>query len=273
MLAFIFNTALLVVTLSVVRRFEKRVPIESEQSTAEVVIDWKLAALKWGMNQLLAPVTTACSLMLVNAAGGGWIHLRSDGWWFPLSLMIYIMAIELWAYLMHRAQHAWPFLWAMHSLHHSAEALSVVTGARHFWLENPLIAAVFPILGIVFKVPREVVMPIVLLYFLPDGFAHTNIRLSLGRFGLLLNNPQYHRVHHSIEPQHQNKNFCKMLPLFDVIFGTAWKPGKDEFPATGLVPRETASGFREGIIWPIRHKLPIQKLDCSRIRRLIPGIY
>jgi sterol desaturase/sphingolipid hydroxylase (fatty acid hydroxylase superfamily) len=254
---FIGNAAALGVILLVARQFEKRFPIESEQSTAEVIVDWKLAALRYGTNHLLTPVTNACALMLVNAAGGGWIHLRSDGWWFLLSLMVLIMAIDLWVYLAHRAQHKFAVLWAMHSLHHSAEAVSMVTGARHFWLENPLIAAVFPVLGIVFKVPEEMVSPILLLYFLPDGLAHMNIRLSLGRFAFCLNNPQYHRIHHSVEPQHQNKNFCKMLPLFDVIFGTAWKPGKDEFPMTGLVPREKATGILDGIIWPVRHRVPV----------------
>lgn len=91
------------------------------------------------------------------------------------------------------------------------------------------------------------------LYLLPDGLAHTNVRVQLGRFGFWLNNPQYHRIHHSIEPQHRNKNFCKALPLFDVIFGTAYKPGKDEFPATGLVPSDKPVGIIDGIIWSIRH--------------------
>jgi sterol desaturase/sphingolipid hydroxylase (fatty acid hydroxylase superfamily) len=244
------------VVFLIARQFEKRSPIETEQSAAEVIVDWKLASLRFGSGQLLSPIKNACAIMLVNAAGGGWITLRSDGWWFLLSFIILILAIDLWAYLAHRAQHKFAVLWAMHSLHHSAEALSMVTGARHFWLEDPLISAVFPVVGIVFKVPPEMVTPITLLYFLAgDGMAHLNLRVPLGRFALIFNNPQYHRIHHSVERQHQNKNFCKMLPLFDLIFGTAWKPGKDEFPMTGLVPREQATGFLDGIIWPVRHRL------------------
>jgi sterol desaturase/sphingolipid hydroxylase (fatty acid hydroxylase superfamily) len=146
-------------------------------------------------------------------------------------------------------------LWAMHSLHHSAEALSIITGARHFWLESAIHTAVVPVLGIIFKVPPEVATTVAFIYLLPDGMAHLNLRLSLGRFALVLNNPQYHRIHHSLEAQHYNKNFCKMLPLFDVIFGTAWKPGMDEFPVTGLAG-EKATGFVDGIIWPIRLRLP-----------------
>jgi sterol desaturase/sphingolipid hydroxylase (fatty acid hydroxylase superfamily) len=240
------------------RHFEKRFPVDSEQyggsSTADVIVDWKLAAVQIGSSMLLSPMTTACSIMLVNAAGGGWIHLRSDGWWFLLSVIVAIVALDFWTYLVHRAQHKIPLLWAMHSLHHSAESLSVITGARHFWFEGAIGTAFIPVVGIVFKIPPDVMTVVAWLYLLPDGLAHLNVRLSLGRFALCLNNPQYHRIHHSVEPEHWNKNFCKGLPVFDVIFGTAWKPGKDEFPATGLAG-EKATGFVDGFIWPIRHWL------------------
>jgi sterol desaturase/sphingolipid hydroxylase (fatty acid hydroxylase superfamily) len=239
----------------IARQFEKRSPIEPEQSTANVVVDWKLGGLRFVLSRLLAPVTNACTVMLVNAAGGGWIQLRADGWWFLFSFMVLIIANDLVGYFVHRAQHKFSVLWAMHSLHHSAEALSMVTGARHFWLEGPLTSTVFPVMAIVFNAPPNMVMLVMLFYFLAgDGLAHLNMRLSLGRFSLCIQNPQYHRIHHSVEPQHRDKNFCRLLPLFDVIFGTAWKPGKDEFPKTGLVG-EKAIGFVDGFIWPVRHWL------------------
>jgi sterol desaturase/sphingolipid hydroxylase (fatty acid hydroxylase superfamily) len=263
MILSLYSIPAIAAILWVARFSEKRFPAESEQSTAEVIVDWKLAATRIGLDQLISPIANASGIMLVNAAGGGWFHLRSDGWWFLFSVMLFILASDLWGYLLHRAYHKFPVLWAMHSLHHSAPALSIITGVRHFWLEDAINTAVFPILGIIFKVPPEVVAIVTFIYILPEGLSHSNIRLSLGRYSLIFNNPQYHRIHHSAEPQHQNKNFCKMLPLFDVIFGTAWKPGKDEFPATGLVPREKPTGFLDGIIWPIRHKLPVQRLSRS----------
>jgi sterol desaturase/sphingolipid hydroxylase (fatty acid hydroxylase superfamily) len=257
--------AVLIFVLLITRRFEKRNPVESEQSRAEVIVDWKLAAVKLGANKLLYPIATGYGIIVINAAGGGLINLRSDGWWFLLSLVIIMLAIDLLTYVIHRAQHKFPVLWAMHSLHHSAEAMSMVTGIRHFWFEEIYAAPIFWIFGIIFKVPPEVTSTAVLLFFLlGDGFVHLNMRVSFGSFVLWLNNPQFHRIHHSVEPQHRDKNFCKMFPLFDVIFGTAWKPGKDEFPATGLTPRETASGFLDGIIWPVRHLLPVQKLNLRR---------
>ena len=261
---FIYGIITAIAIPLIARHFEKRFSVDSQQyggsSTANVILDWKLAAVQIGITMLLSPITTACGIMVINAAGGGWIHLRSDGWWFLLSVMVVIVAVDLWSYVVHRAQHKFPVLWAMHSLHHSAEALSAVTGARHFWLEGVISTAVLPVVAIVFKIPPEVATVVTWLWLLPDGLSHLNIRLSLGRFALCLNNPQYHRIHHSVEAQHRDKNFCKMLPLFDVIFGTAWKPGKNEFQMTGLVPHERATGVLDGIIWPVRHRLPVQRM-------------
>src|SRR3974377_466390 len=116
MILFFTGTAILVIMLVTARKFEKRPPIEAEQSTAEVVVDWKLAAFKWSTSQLLKPVTSAYTMLLVATAGGGWIHLLSDGWWFLLSFIVLILALDFWTYLIHRAQHKLPVLWAMHSL-------------------------------------------------------------------------------------------------------------------------------------------------------------
>jgi sterol desaturase/sphingolipid hydroxylase (fatty acid hydroxylase superfamily) len=250
----LWSVPAIAVILWIARFCEKRYPVESEQPNAAIIVDWKLAAIRIGMDQLIAPLTSASGIMIVNAAGGGWFRLRSDGWWLLLSVILIILATDFLTYLLHRAEHKFPVLWAMHSLHHSAEALGIITGARHFWLEDAINTVAFSVLGIIFNVPPEVVTIVALVYLLPCGLSHLNVRFSLGRFALVVNNPQYHRIHHSVEPQHWNKNFCQMLPLFDVIFGTAWKPGKDEFPKTGL-SGERATGFLDGVIWPVRHRV------------------
>jgi sterol desaturase/sphingolipid hydroxylase (fatty acid hydroxylase superfamily) len=251
----LWSTPTIVLIVGALWFLQRKFPLEPEQPRAAIVADWKLVGLRLVAIILIGPIATATAIIIINAMGGGWVHLRSDGWWFPLSVVVVILATDFWSYLLHRAEHKFPVLWAMHSLHHSAEALSMVTGARHYWLEGAINTAVFPVIGILFKIPPEVVATVATIYIVPDGILpHLNMRLPLGRFSLWIQNPQYHRIHHSLEPQHFNKNFCKMLPLFDVIFGTAWKPGEDEFPKTGLAG-EKAIGFVDGIIWPVRHRL------------------
>jgi sterol desaturase/sphingolipid hydroxylase (fatty acid hydroxylase superfamily) len=237
---------------------ERRYAIEPSLPRADVIMDWKLAAVRIGVDQLTAPLMSISGVMIVNAAGGGWWKLRSDGWWFLLSMIVLILATDFLSYLLHRAAHRFPILWAIHSLHHNAESLSMITGARHHWLEDVTDTVAFWTVGILFKSPPELTTFVALTYLLPCALTHMNVRLSFGTLALVINNPQYHRIHHSIEPQHWNKNFCRMLPLFDIVFGTAWRPGKNEFPRTGLVPREKATAL-DGLIWPIRHKIQALK--------------
>jgi hypothetical protein len=93
-----------------------------------------------------------------------------------------VVALDLYKYTFHRLQHAIPFLWAMHSFHHSANAVTFITGARHFWLERVLSDAFLPIMAILF------------------------------------------------------------------LFGTAWVPRPDEYPATELVPPERVD-IINSVIW------------------------
>jgi sterol desaturase/sphingolipid hydroxylase (fatty acid hydroxylase superfamily) len=252
--AFPVIAALLIAPLVVAMLWaERRFPIEPTQPRAAVHVDYKLAALNMLPKFLLGPLPGGCAAVIVNAAGGGFIALRADGLWFFLALAIFLLATDCVAYFVHRAQHSVPTLWAMHSLHHSAEALTLVTGARHFWVEQLLTTAFLPVVAILFQTPTTVIAVATVFYLFFDACVHVNIRVPFGIFGLVLNNPQYHRIHHSVRSEHLNRNFCKLLPLLDLIFGTAYLPAPDEYPPTGLGADEGASGWLDGLIWPFRH--------------------
>ena len=62
---------------------------------------------------------------------------------------------------------------------------------------------------------------------------HSGIRVQLPWPDKILVTPQVHRIHHSIETKHYSRNFADVLPIFDAVFGTYHRPGKDEFPPTG----------------------------------------
>lgn len=65
-------------------------------------------------------------------------------------------------------------------------------------------------------------------------FVHMNIPVGFGRLWWLATSPQWHRIHHSIQPEHRDKNFAFYFPLLDVVFGTAYVPRPGEFPPTGV---------------------------------------
>ena len=95
-----------------------------------------MTALTVVLVRLAAPVTAICGTRIAGFFGGGLIHLPTKGGWYLASLLVLVLAVDLHRYAMHRLSHAVPFLWAMHSFHHSAEAISFLTGARHHWVEQ-----------------------------------------------------------------------------------------------------------------------------------------
>ena len=262
---FLFVIAL----VSIARIMERRWPIAATPAS-EVIEDWKLVSVNLALSILLAPLTTVSAGIILSTLGHGWIHLPVHGYWYFVSLVILVVITDLYTYTFHRFQHAIPFLWAMHSFHHSANALTFTTGIRHLWMERVMVSAVLPIMPILFDIPPDTQLIISLIHFFPDSCAHLNVRFPMGRMITVLNNPQWHRIHHSAMPEHRDKNFASLLPLWDILFGTAWIPKPDEYPVTGLDPPVRVSVI-DGVIWPFRHlRWPAIFLRRSRSQMIVP---
>ena len=167
---------------------------------------------------------------------------------FWLGLIVFVLAMDLGEYLFHRAQHAIPWLWKLHSLHHSDPNMSALTANRHFW-GDPLLKAVtiWPAAGALLR-PTPGMLAIYLWMGLWHTVVHTNIRLDFGRLSWLLNSPAYHRRHHSSDPAHFNSNFSALFPIFDVLSGAYHRP--DGYPETGQP--DHPKGIIDAALWPVR---------------------
>jgi sterol desaturase/sphingolipid hydroxylase (fatty acid hydroxylase superfamily) len=219
----------------------------------EKCLEYKLCGAIYLAHWLVDASAVAIPIMLINSMGGGLVHLASSGLWYVPSFVFYLIVFDLYVYLVHRAYHKIPLLWSMHSLHHSATALSTTTGGRHFWFETVVGAFVFaPLLGLLVWVPDNILLPITFLNFFVGAVSHFDVPIPLGKFSILFTGPQWHRIHHSRLPQHRDKNFANFFPIFDVLFGTAWIPSHDEFPVSGLDTGDKPTSVFEGMIWPLR---------------------
>jgi sterol desaturase/sphingolipid hydroxylase (fatty acid hydroxylase superfamily) len=179
-----------------------------------------------------------------------------------LALMTLMFASDFIYYWWHRFQHTNRWLWAQHTLHHSERSLSVLTSMRHHWLEDPirLFTQALPLGFVLFVAPPSVAWVGSILALWPF-FIHLNLRLPMGPFTVVFAGPQYHRIHHSILPQHLDKNFAAFFPLWDIIFGTACIPAKGEYPPTGIVGVETDS-YAKALFSPF--------MDWARMARGLP---
>ena len=51
--------------------FQRKFPVEPEQSMTAVIADWKLAGLRIVLRTLIGPLAAASGIMIINATGGG----------------------------------------------------------------------------------------------------------------------------------------------------------------------------------------------------------
>jgi sterol desaturase/sphingolipid hydroxylase (fatty acid hydroxylase superfamily) len=204
------------------------------------------------MYAVLYPLSVGLTTLTVNRLGGGLLELPASGVGLAIAVPCYALLMDGGEYLFHRAQHRIPFLWAMHSLHHSDPAVNISTAPRHFWWEMLLKAAtIYALIGLLVKA-NTVVVGFYTFLGLYNYVLHMNLRVGFGRWQPLLNSPQFHRLHHSALPEHHNCNFNQFFPIFDVLCGTYRQPGKCEYPPTGLADAQAPQTLRSMLLWPWR---------------------
>jgi sterol desaturase/sphingolipid hydroxylase (fatty acid hydroxylase superfamily) len=199
------------------------------------------------------PLTAAVSIAVANALGGGLIVLNSHGLGAVASFLVVLLTLDALEYAFHRLQHAWPVLWKLHSLHHSAVEFNVTVTWRHHWVEVLIKGCLlYPLVGVLFKVDPLISALTAIVFAVGNYFAHLNLRVDLGRYVTWVNNPQYHRLHHSSRAEHFDHNFTQLLPLWDQLFDTQWVPAKHEWPDTGLDDGTQPRSLLEAFCWPLR---------------------
>lgn len=200
-----------------------------------------------------APTIGTISTLIVNAMGGGLIHLPNAGRGLVASVLAYTIAMDFGEYVFHRAQHRFAPLWAMHSMHHSDPAMNVSTTLRHFWAEYALKAATtYLAIAMLLRITPLIAGLYVVISLASSFFFHLNLRLGFGRIDMIINSPQYHRIHHSIRGEHRDKNFAAIFPIFDLVFGTRYRPMVGEYPPSGLDDRDSPSTMMDALLWPLR---------------------
>jgi sterol desaturase/sphingolipid hydroxylase (fatty acid hydroxylase superfamily) len=88
--------------------------------------------------------------------------------------------------------------------------------------------------AIIFKVPPVNIAILSLIPYAWNYLAHANINLGFGPLWWFLVSPNYHRVHHSLLPEHIDRNFANWFPIWDIMFGTAVRPRWSKCPSTGV---------------------------------------
>jgi sterol desaturase/sphingolipid hydroxylase (fatty acid hydroxylase superfamily) len=172
--------------------------------------------------------------------------LHIGRWPIWLSAPLLLVSLDFCEYLYHRAQHAIPWLWRRHALHHSDPCMNATTAERHWWGDFLLKAILFNAPLAVLLQPGALDYGIYALISFYNLFTHANLRVNFGRWSWVLNSPAYHRLHHAREARFYGANYAALFPIFDVVLGSYRRPS--EYVETGQ-DREPRS-ILEALAWP-----------------------
>lgn len=170
-----------------------------------------------------------------------------------LSVLLGVVIADLTFYWFHRAQHAWPWLWRLHSTHHAIRDMSAVNSYHH--VSEVLVRAALTTLPLSWLTISAADLPLLSgLFALQVVAIHSPTRLHLGPLRQVLADNRFHRIHHSLEPRHFNKNFAANFTFLDRLFGTAYFPADDEWPDVGLAETPEPDSVRAWLAAPFAAK-------------------
>lgn len=143
-----------------------------------------------------------------------------------LTFLLYFVILDFVGYWIHRAQHGLRWWWALHSLHHSQTQLSCWSDDRNHILDNFITDLCMVLVAVAIGVEPGQFVALLLAGRFIESLSHANVRLPFGYLGeRLIVSPAFHRLHHAranpAEPNLHDHNFGVVLPIWDLMFGTA----------------------------------------------------
>jgi sterol desaturase/sphingolipid hydroxylase (fatty acid hydroxylase superfamily) len=171
-----------------------------------------------------------------------------------VSFIVAFLLLDVLHYAVHRWQHAAPFLWRFHALHHSDPDVDVTTSVRHHPAEYLFAAGIYWAAALTSDIPATAVLTHAVAVFVAASVTHGNMHFP-ERFERWLQplviTLYLHLIHHSVVYQEANSNYGAVLSIWDRLFGTF-------MPAPGTRVERLAFGIRE-----------LQPADCLKLSGML----
>lgn len=167
-------------------------------------------------------------------------------------VLLSMLAGDFVLYWLHRVFHKINFLWSLHEYHHSATEFNIITSSR----DNPIVGALFVVFmfmpSALLGASVETYTWMTVLSILHAYLVHSEMRHDWGFIGKwLFVSPNAHAVHHSMSPQHWDKNFGFLSPIWDHIFGSYYD-GKLSVDRIGTIEKYyNNNSLPNEILWGI----------------------
>jgi sterol desaturase/sphingolipid hydroxylase (fatty acid hydroxylase superfamily) len=150
------------------------------------------------------------------------VAVASQPWW--LQALEVVVLSDLVVYWAHRLQHRVGFLWRFHKVHHSTEHLDWLAAHREHPLDSVYTLAAINLPAFALGFPLATLGGLFAFRGLWAVYIHSNVSARPGWLGVVLGDPQLHRVHHAAA--RYPGNYANISPLMDVLFGTYRRPAR-----------------------------------------------
>jgi len=182
-----------------------------------------MAGLNVLAGALVLASLTAAAAAYAEATGIG--LFQRLGWDETARLVGTVLALDVWNYWWHRANHRIEFLWRFHRMHHSDPAMDVTTATRFHLGEVAMATVLRAGLVVLLGASLAGVVLFDLLVLISTQFHHANV--TLGRWDRWLRTaivtPDMHKIHHSERREQADSNYTSLLSVWDRLFKTFQK--------------------------------------------------
>lgn len=222
--------------------------------------EWRVDLTYFFLNTLLIQITSVLTLQpamtLFNWARIPAIETTLSGLPLVIQIPLVLLVADFTQYWIHRAFHSVPFLWKFHAVHHSAEAMDWLAGARLHLVDAIVTRGLTYIPIYVLGFSQSAFYAYVFIVVVQATFIHANVRWEFPWIRRFVATPCFHHWHHAAEPEAMDKNFSVHSPLWDWLFGTYYMPGR--WPETyGLCGgRDVPTTWIRQFLYPFRRRQP-----------------
>jgi sterol desaturase/sphingolipid hydroxylase (fatty acid hydroxylase superfamily) len=220
--------------------------------------EWREDLFYYFVSTMLVQLLTFASLWpaLTLTSHTHWEALRAaiSSQWLVVQIIEIMFLTDVVQYWVHRAFHRIPWLWNFHAVHHSAQVMDWMAGARMHFMEIVVLRAFTVVPMFILGYSQAALSFYIFYVYLHSTFVHANFGGNFSMIGKYIVTPRFHHWHHGIDKEAINVNFAIHFPLLDRIFGTYHLP-KDEWPSGyGIAGHPVPKGYWNQFMYPFRKK-------------------
>lgn len=204
-----------------------------------------------GVNAILSALIVLPVAVFASQHALSWRPDSLHGW---SGLVFDLVLLDLWIYWWHRTEHAVPFLWRFHEVHHLDETLDASSALRFHFGEVFISSLVRLPVIMLLAIPLANIIVFETVVAMAAIFHHSNLRLPARferAFSWLIVTPSIHWVHHHATRADTDSNYAVFFSVWDRLFTSQSRTVRTTDLVIGVEGRRDQNLIRL-LLWPLK---------------------